>query len=90
MPGATQGSEGASAGGSGGRASGAPLTGASASRPAWHGTADASLGPRLLRERREHAQVGEIFYVVVAGALGRVSGQGQHVLEHFGLAWGLV
>lgn len=68
----------------------APLTWASASQHGWRSTAEASLGLRLLRKRREHAQVGKVFDVVVAGPLGGVSGHGQHVLEHFALTGLLV
>lgn len=45
---------------------------------------------QLLRKRREHAQVGKIFNVIVAGPLGWISGHGQHVLEHFSLTGLLV
>lgn len=41
---------------------------------------EAWLCPQLLRKRREHAQVGKIFDVIVAGPLGWISGHGQHVL----------
>lgn len=57
--------------------------------PAWvapsphtgHCPAPAALCLPLLRKRREHAQVREVFDVIVAGPLGRISGHGQHVLQ---------
>lgn len=45
---------------------------------------EAWLCPQLLRKRREHAQVGKIFNVIVAGPLGWISGHGQHVLQERG------
>ena len=41
---------------------------------------EAWLCPQLLRKWREHAQIGKIFDVIVAGPLGWISGHGQHVL----------
>lgn len=57
-----------------GGGSGVPIT-------AGEGSTEASLCPPLLRERREHAQVGEVLDVVAAGPLGRVPRHRQHVLQ---------
>lgn len=65
---------------------GRPGEGAPASPRGWHCTAAAW----LLGEGREHAEVGKVFDVIVAGALGGVPRHGQHVLEHFSLTGLLV
>lgn len=69
---------------------GRPGEGAPASPRGWHCTEAAWLGPQLLGEGREHAEVGKVFDVIVAGALGGVPRHGQHVLEHFSLTGLLV
>ena len=60
---------------------GAPCTWASMSQHGGHCLVEASLFPQLLRKRREHAQVGKVFDVIVAGPLGWIPWHGQHVLQ---------
>lgn len=66
------------------------LWGRVGSGPGWHCAEGAWLCLQLLGKRREHAEVGKVLDVIVAGPLGGIPGHGQHVLKHLGLPRRLV
>lgn len=57
------------------------LWGRVGSGPGWHCAEGAWLCLQLLGKRREHAEVGKVLDVIVAGPLGGIPGHGQHVLQ---------